>query len=104
MAIKYNCTVNYSDHVDPEYGGLDMDLVRKAISGLEHDDYGVYTDETGFEVSGEVDIDPYDESAATVKSDIEYWLRQADIDADVDTEEVEYEPDWDRMPGGYDYF
>lgn len=104
MTIKYNCTVTYSDHVDPEYGGLDMELVSKAISELEHDGYDVYTDENGFEVSCEIEVDSYCESANTVKSDIAYTLRQADIDADVDTEEVEYEPDWDRMPGGHDYF
>lgn len=87
MTISYNCTVTYSDYVDPEFGGLDMKLVSKAISALEHDGYDVYRDATGFEVSGEIESDFGDKSANDVADDIKITLwKVADIDADVDTE------------------
>ena len=35
--------------------------------------------------------------------DIERVLASFDIDWKGGAEEVEYEPDWDKMPGGYDY-
>lgn len=35
--------------------------------------------------------------------DIESVLNDYDIDWQGGAEEVEYEPDWDKMPGGYDY-
>jgi len=101
MMVKYNCAVVYSDYED----GLDMELVAKAKTELEKDGYDVYDTDDGFEVSGEIDIDDYSTNADDVESEIKWTLwKVADIDADVDVDEVEPDdPDWDSMPGGYDY-
>ena len=59
-----------------------LDITRKQLSIG-----GSYDDENG-------DVDDY--------MDIESVLNDYDVDWSGGAEEVEYEPDWDSMPGGYD--
>ena len=78
--------------------------VDKLLSDLHGSQYDWTLDGTELEVSGSCEVDDYSTDAADVADEIKWWLRTAyDIDADGSATEVESEPDWDKMPGGYDY-
>ena len=98
MTIAYKCEVKMSEPSDFEH----YDELTAALSKNGYDwDYDPET--KSLIIDGETEVDSYDTNADDVASDIDYILRStANIDADIETKEVEYEPDWDAMPGGYD--
>ena len=101
MTVEYECTLNIAEY--KELGVTDDDFA-KAKAAIEKAGYDWYQDDNEVQICGEVDVDDYDTNADDVASEIKWILwNEGEIDADVDTREIEYEPDWDSMPGGYDY-
>ena len=79
--------------------------VDKLSSELSSSSHYWNIDGTELEISGECEVDDNYETADDVRDEITWWLWTSyDIDADGKAQQVEYEPDWDKMPGGYDYY
>lgn len=99
MTIRYECIADLGEVNDFEYGVLTASLKKYGY------EYEYESDQDGGKliIEGEIEVDDYTYSAADVASEIDYILwNAADLDADIRAKEVEYEPDWDSMPGGYD--
>lgn len=93
MTVAYDCTVNLGEYDD--LTATDLDAVTAA---LDKERYEWYLDEDTLTIQGECDVDDYAWTADDVAEDIKWLLRDAaEIDADVETREVEYEPDWDAI-------
>lgn len=96
MTVKYECHADTSDATAKE--------IHAAEAALDKEHYDWYLDENTLVVEGETEVDGYSTNAAEIADEIEWILwNKAGIDADAYAEEVEFEPDWDRMTGGYDY-
>lgn len=96
MTVGYDCEVNLNDYEDLTQE--DLEAVATALKNYEW-----YHEGGKLVISGECEVDDYAYSAKDVADELKWLLWDAaEIDADVDAEEIEYEPDWDKMPGGYD--
>lgn len=96
MTVSYDCKADVSD--------LTAEELNAATNQLDKDGYDWYLDGDELAVQGEREVDSYSTNADDVAREIDYILwSTANLDADIKTEEVEYEPDWDKMPGGVDY-
>ena len=96
MTVRYECTADVSE--------LTAEELNAATNALDKDRYDWYLDGDELTVQGECEVDDYSTNADDVAKEIDYILwSEANLDADIKTEEVEYEPDWDKMPGGVDY-
>lgn len=96
MTVSYDCKADVSD--------LTAEELNAATNQLDKDGYDWYLDDDELTVQGEREVDSYSTNANDVANEIDYILwSTANLDADIKTEEVEYEPDWDKMPGGVDY-
>ena len=96
MTVSYECTADVSELTAEELDTLTTRLSK------EHYEWA-YTGST-LEIGGECEVDSYSTSADDVASEIEWILWDAaEVDADAKAKQVEFEPDWDRMPGGVDY-
>lgn len=98
MTIAYKCEADVSELTAEE-----LDELTDELNDSDYCDDWVINDSI-LTIDGETEVDSYDTDAVDVASDIDYILRStANIDADIEAKTVEHEPDWDRMPGGYDY-
>ena len=99
MTVSYSCEVKMSEPSDFEH----YDELTAALSKNGYDwDYDSET--KSLIIEGETEVGDYDMNAGDVADEIANILwNTAEYDVDVETREVEYEPDWDSMPGGYDY-
>lgn len=101
MNVGYNCTVELA-----EIEGLTVDDMNRLIDALNknHYDWAFNDDYTELYINGTCEVDDYAFNADDVRDELTWLLwTAADIDADVEAEEIEPdEPDWDSMPGGYD--
>lgn len=101
MTVAYECKIDLAEYYEL---GVTQEEVEKAKIELEKNKYCWYQDEgsTLVTVEGEVDVDPDYMSAEDVEKEI-VWIfwDTAEMDVDVETREIEYEPDWDRI-SGYD--
>lgn len=101
MKVRYDTTIRLT-----EIEGLTVDDLNRLIDALNksHCNWAFDDDYTELYIGGECEVDDYAFNADDVKDDLSWLLWNiADIDADVDVEEVEPdEPDWDSMTGGYD--
>ena len=96
MTIIYDCTADVSE--------LTVEELTAVTNALDKDRYEWYLDDKQLTINGEREIDPYYDTASDVAKEIDYILwSEGNLDVDIKTSEVEYEPDWDKMPGGYDY-
>ena len=96
MTVSYSCEVYVGDIAAEELNALTNKL------DAERYDWAIEGDT--LTIDGETEVDSYDTNADDVASEIDYILwSTANIDADIEAKAVEYEPDWDAMPGGYDY-
>lgn len=101
MTVEYECALNIAEY--KELGITDDDFA-KAKAAIKKAGYNWHQKGDEITINGEIDVDEYDTTADDVASEIKWILWETgEIDADVDADEVEYEPDWDKMPGGYDY-
>ena len=55
------------------------------------------------DIVGYCDIDEYSYTPDDVEDDIKWLVHDYDVDLDGRACQVEFEPDWDKMHGGYDY-
>lgn len=95
MTISYSCEADVSNVTIEDLTALAAKL------DAEHYDWAI--EDGTLTLDGETEVDSYDTNADDVARDINYILwSTANLDADIETKEVEYEPDWDAMPGGYD--
>lgn len=100
MTVSYSCEVNAGATDD-----FDYNLATASLDKYGYDwSYESGEDGGKLIIEGEIEVDAYDTSADDVADEIKNILwNTAGYDADVTVREVEYEPDWDRMPGGVDY-
>ena len=104
MTVEYECNFNLTDYVDEDGVGVSDEVLAATKAAIEKAGYDWYQEGAEITISGEVNVDEYDTTADDVASEIKWILwKTGEIDADVDVREVEYEPDWDKMSGGYDY-
>lgn len=99
MTIAYKCEVKMSEPSDFEH----YDELTAALSKNGYDwDYDPET--KSLIIDGETEVDSYDTDAVDVASEID-WIVESTTGIIVTTraKTVEHEPDWDAMPGGYDY-
>lgn len=95
MTVSYDCKADVSELTAEELNAVTNRLDKE---GYEWDCTGEQ-----LTVAGECEVDDYSTNADDVANEIDWILwSTANLDADIKTEEVEYEPDWDKMPGGYD--
>ena len=96
MTVSYDCAADVSE--------LTAEDLNALTNRLDKERYDWYYDGDTLTIQGECEVDDYGTNANDVAREIDYILwSEANLDADIKTEEVEYEPDWDKMPGGYDY-
>lgn len=104
MMVEYECNFNLTDYVDADGTGVSDEELKATKAAIEKAGYEWYQDGDEITICGEIDVDEYSTTADDVASEIKWILwKTGEIDADVDAREVEYEPNWDSMPGGYDY-
>ena len=97
MTVEYNCTLNIAEYKEAEVTDEDFAAAKAAI---EKAGYDWYQEGDEITISGEVEVDDYSTDADDVADEIKWILwKTGEIDADVDTREVEYEPDWDHIYG-----
>lgn len=95
MTISYNCEADVSELTAEELNAL--------TNKLDDERYDWTIEDGTLTLDGETEVDSYDTNADDVANDIDDILwSTANLDADIETKEVEHEPDWDKMPGGYD--
>lgn len=100
MTVSYSCEVNAGALND-----FDYNLVTGSLDRYGYE-WSFASGEDGGKliIEGEMEVDDYDMNAGDVADEIKNILwNTAEYDVDVETREVEHEPDWDAMPGGYDY-
>ena len=104
MTVEYECSINLKDYVDEDGVGVSDEELDATKAAIEKAGYQWYQNDDNIEICGEVDVDDYSTSADDVASEIKWILwDKGEIDADVDAREVDSEPDWDKMAGGYDF-
>ena len=97
MTVTYGCNINLRDYIEEDITTEDIANVKAAI---EEAGYDFYQDGDEVTIEGEVEVDDYSTDAADVASEIKWILwKTAEIDADVDAEAEESEPDWDHIYG-----
>lgn len=104
MTVEYECSFDLKDYVDEDGVGVLDEELAATKAAIKKAGYNWYQEGDEITISGEIEVADYYGDADDVADEIKGILwNKGEIDADVDTREVEYEPDWDKMPGGYDY-
>lgn len=95
MTVRYSCEVNLR--------GVKSKIRKALTTKLDAEHYDWWYDNSTLIIEGETEVDSYDTNAGDVASEID-WIVESTTGIIVTTraEAVEYEPDWDAMPGGYD--
>ena len=96
IEIRYDCTGDISHLTPQEHASL--------ISELDHDNW--FRDDwhiTGntLTIEGSCEVDDYSYAAGDVEYELKCLLWHYDIDADITARQIEYEPDWDKIPRGW---
>lgn len=96
MTVAYDYTGDISELTATELTAL--------ASALNKSRYDWSVEGKVLTISGECEADDYSENANDVGEDIKDLLWHGyEVDMDGTVETVEYEPDWDTMPGGWDF-
>lgn len=97
MTVKYECALNIEEYKEAEVTNEDF---AKAKIAIEKAGYDWYEENGEVVIEGEIEVDEYGTDAEDVKNEIQSILwRVGNIDADVYTKEIEFEPDWDAIYG-----
>lgn len=93
MTIEYEFSGDISDLSELQAAELEDKLYKSP--------YEFYFIGNRVDIVGECDVDSYDHDADDVSNDI-IWLVGDYVDLDGRACEINCEPDWDKMTGGYD--
>lgn len=100
MTVEYECSFDLKDYVDENGVSVSDAELAATKAAIEKAGYNWYQEGDEVAICGEIDVDDYDTNADDVANEIKWILwDNGEIDADVDTCEVEYEPDWDQIYG-----
>ena len=100
MTVEYDCNFNLTDYVDENGVGVSDEELATTKAAIEKAGYDWYQEGDEITISGEIEVDDYYGDADDVADEIKGILwNKGQIDADVDTREVKYEPDWDQIYG-----